>query len=192
MLNTRRSKIFFILIAISIGLFGIWLMVFKLILPGIWNFLFVDEAPRQSDAIIVLSGNKGRLEYGIELYRADYAKYILFAGGGAPSMKRQAISLGIEEDRILTDSRSTSTFENAKNSAEIMQAHELKSAIIVTSGYHTKRAGIIFDDFFPRSDLTICAVPDGPTQDNWWRDGETVVAVISEYLKCLYHYLFER
>jgi len=167
-------------------------MLLKLILPGIWNFLLLDEEPRQSDVIIVLSGDTGRFEYGLDLYKKRYSDYILFAGGAAPSMRRQALSSGIEEDHILLDSRSNSTFENARNSVAIMRDNNLKYAIVVTSGYHTKRASVIFGDFLPRSDLTICAIPGGPTRDNWWKDKETIMAVVSEYLKLIYHYLFER
>lgn len=192
MIIIHDKKILGVLISILLGLFLGWLLVFRLVLPGMWNFLLVDESPRPSDVIIVLSGDTGRLEYGIELYQLGYANNILFAGGAAQSMKRQAISMGITESQILTDRASHSTFQNARNSAMIMQDHELQSAIIVTSGYHTKRASIIFSQFLPRSELTICAVPDGATSHNWWKDGHTVTAVVLEYLKFIWHILFER
>jgi len=185
-LDNKKLRVLIIVLA---GLLISWLLIFRLALPSMWNFLLVDETPRFSDVIIVLSGDTGRAEYGIELYKSGYAKNILFAGGAAQSMKRQAMSAGIEEDRILLDRKSGTTYENARNCAAIMQAREVKSAIVVTSGYHTKRASIIFAQFFARSDLTICAVP---TPGDWWKDGNMAKAVILEYLKLAWHFLFER
>ena len=107
-----------------------------------WDFLVVDEVPQRSDVIIVLSGDKGRVEYGIELYKQGYADFILLSGGvEAKSMERTALSEGVAEDHILLDSKSGTTYENACNSTDIMQSHNLRSAIIVTSAYHTRRVG---------------------------------------------------
>jgi len=192
MRKIHGNNILWILGATLLGLLLVFLMLFKLILPGMWNFLVVNEAPKASDVIIVLSGDTGRVKYGIELFQAGYADNILFAGGAASSMRRQAVAEGIEETRILVDNRSNSTFENAENSADIMKAHGLNTAIVVTSGYHTKRASVIFEHFFPRPDLTICAVPDGPSADNWWKDRHTFMAAVFEYLKFVWYFLFER
>lgn len=165
----------------------------RLILPNMWNFLVVNEIPKPSDVIIVLSGDTGRVEHGVRLYQLGYADKILFTGGASRNMSRQAISLGVAEDHILVERKSHTTFENARNSWEMMQAQGFKSAIVVTSAYHTKRASIIFAQFFPRPDLTICSVPyDLSTSDNWLKDRNIAMAVIIEYLKLAWHYLFER
>lgn len=192
MLRISGIQVLLVTVTILVGLLFIWIMVFKLILPGLWNFLILDEAPRTSDVIIVLSGDEGRLEYGLELFKADYADYILFAGGAAQSMRRMAIAAGIEDSRILVDRKSNSTFENAQNSFGIMQAAKLRTAIIVTSGYHTRRASIIFSGFIQRSNLTICAAPDNYMPDNWWKYRRMAMLVISEYFKLVWHFLFER
>lgn len=191
MRNITGIQILLAIIILAFGSLCIWLMIFKLILPGIWNFLIVDEAPKPSDVIIVLSGDEGRFEYGLELYQADYAEYILFAGGAAQSMGRLAVAAGIDAAHILLDRKSNSTFENAQNSLEIMQANKLGTAIIVTSKYHTKRTSLIFSRFIPRSDLTICAVPDGSTPENWWKNRRTATLVVLEYFKLVWHFLFE-
>jgi len=188
----RWKKRYWVPALIIIGLILVGFMAYKLILPDMWNFLYVNEAPQKADVIIVLSGDTGRLEYGVELFKEGYAGHIIFSGGAASSMRRDAISMGIADDRILLDRRSNSTFENAKNSMGIMQANQLKTAIVVTSGYHTKRSDIIFTHFLPESDVTICAVPDGANANNWWKDSHTSTAVISEYLKLVYYYLFEK
>ena len=158
-----------------------------------WNFLIVNEEPKPADVIIVLSGGEDRVEHGVALYQQDYADKILFTGVGSRSMYRQALSLGITEDDILLEERSRTTFENAKYSIEIMRAQGFQSAIIVTSPTHTRRASIIFTQFFEGVDLTICSVPyDSSIAGKWWKDRSTATAVITEYLKLVFHYLLER
>ena len=168
-------------------------LVFCFVLPNMWNFLVVNEQPKASDVIIVLSGDTGRLEYGVKLFQQGYADRLLCTGGGARAMQREAIAMGIPEDDILVERRSHSTFENATNSWQMMQEQGLKTAIVVTSAYHTRRASIIFGQFIPKQDLTVCAVPDTTwTSGNWWKDRAMASTVVSEYLKLVYHYLFER
>ena len=183
---------FVIAVIIIIGLVASGALLFFLALPEMWNFLVVSQPPRHADVIIVLSGDTGRAEYGIQLYQEGYADTMLFAGGAAQSMRREAIDMGVPEDHILLDRRSHSTFENAENSASIMQEQGLTTAILVTSAYHTRRAGIIFSGFIPEADLTVCAVPTTTTGKDWWRNSRTADYVILEYLKLVWHYLFER
>ena len=133
------------------------------------------------------------MEHGVSLYQRGYANKILFTGGGSQMMKGQALSLGITEDHILLEEKSRTTFENAKYSIEIMRTQGFQSAIMVTSPLHTRRASIIFTQFFKGVDLTICSVPyDLSIAGKWWKDRNTAKAVITEYLKLLWHYLFER
>lgn len=158
-----------------------------------WNLLIVNEEPKPVDVIIVLSGGEDRVEHGVRLYQQGYANKILFTGGGSQKMKEQAMSLGIKEDQILLEGKSRTTFENAKYSIEIIRAQGFQSAIIVTSPTHTRRANIIFSQFFKGVDLTICSVPyDLSIADKWWKDRNTAEVVITEYLKLIWHYLFER
>lgn len=188
-----KKKILWIVISICLVLVFVCSLAFRFILTNMWNFLVVNEIPKPSDVIIVLSGDTGRVEYGVRLYQMGNAKKLLLSGSGSRSMKRQAMSLGVTEDHILVENKSHSTFENAQNSLKIVQSQGYKSAILVTSAYHTKRASIIFAQFFQGVELTICAVPyDSSTPNNWWKDNHESKAVITEYLKIIWHYLFER
>ena len=145
------------------------------------DWLVVNEAPKPADVIIVLAGDsRVRVEHGVRLYQAGYANKILFAGGShspqitdAQIMERQALSLGVPQDDILLEEKSMSTYENAKYSLEIMQANKFKSAILVTSPHHTKRASIIFGRFFKGIDLTTCSVPYNSSDiGKWWTDSD--------------------
>ena len=163
---------------------------FDSILIAIGNFLIVNEVPQKSDVIIVLGGDAAnRVGYGAKLYQSGYADKVLLSG---KDMNQQALSLGISESAILLEDQSMTTFENAQYSLKIVQDQGYKSAIVVTSPYHTRRASIIFTQFFKEIDLTICPVPyDAAMTNNWWKNDYSTQFVISEYLKLVWHYLFE-
>ena len=165
----------------------------NLIVRNIWNFLVVSEEPKPSDVIIVISGGIDRTPYGVELYKQGYANTILLSGGGSGYMEKQALSLGVPKDHILLEQKSGTTFENAKYSSVIVRAHGFKSAILVTSPFHTRRAGMFFHQFFQGINLTVCAVPYDPSlADNWWKNGSLAKNVLEEYLKFVWHFLFDR
>ena len=154
------------------------------------NLLIVNEEPKPSDVIIVLEGGNDRVAEGVSLYQSGNADKILFTGGaGTHDMARYALSLGVTLDHLIIEDTSCTTFGNAKNSLEVMQTQGFKSAIVVTSPYHTRRASIIFHQIFRGLDLTICSVP---YDNNWWKNRRNLMAVTTEYMKLVYHYLFER
>ena len=164
------------------------------------KFLIVNEEPKPVDVIIVLGGGtKERVGHGVRLYQSGYADKILLTGGSrweiaiAEIMERQALSLGVTKDDILLEKESLSTYENAKYTLEIMRAEKFKSAILVTSPYHSKRASIIFQRFFKGIDLTTCPVPyDSSKTSKWWKDRYRARDIVSEYLKLVWYYLFTR
>jgi uncharacterized SAM-binding protein YcdF (DUF218 family) len=89
-----------------------------------------ELARRYPDAKILFSGGTGALLYseGIE---ADFALRLLQ-------------SFGIARERILLDSRSRNTVENAQFSKEIAQPKAGERWLIVTSAYHMPRAVGVF------------------------------------------------
>jgi len=181
-----------VIIILILAFIGIWKSDW--FLNNIWNYLVVNEEPRPSDVIIVLSGGEfQRVEYGVKLLQQGYADKILFSGGSAQVLRRRAISQGVTEEQMLLETKSGTTFENALYSANIMREQGFNSAIIVTSPYHTRRVSIIFNEIFKDWEITISPYPyDESISSNWWKDRATAEIVISEYLKLVWHYLFER
>jgi len=150
------------------------------LLAGIGHVLDVRDPLDHADTIVAISGDNGpRVATAVALWRAGYADRILFSGASidpesassAELMKRQALRLGVPADRILVETTSTSTEENAANVAEIMNAKGLRSAILVTSPYHQRRASMLFSRAFRRHGLTFRNHPaDDPEWDPdfWW------------------------
>ena len=106
------------------------------------------------DAIVVVSGGdtNARVNEGIKLYKNGWANKIIFSGAAqdksgpsnAAAMKTVALQAGVPDLNIYLDEYSETTKQNALNSQTIFIEHNIKSVILVTSGYHQRRAGLEF------------------------------------------------
>ncbi len=83
---------------------------------------------RQLDVPILLSGGQVYEDTGAE----------------AKIAKRVLMSLGVPENKILTETRSINTSQNARFSAEILRENGLSHPILVTSAFHMKRSVLNF------------------------------------------------
>ena len=147
---------------------------------AIGHVLAVSDPLRKSDVIVAVSGDSGpRTETAVRLWKQGYAPLLLFSGASldpnsvssAELMKRDAVRLGVPADAILVEPDSTTTDENAKLTAQLMSARELRSAILVTSPYHQRRASLLFERAFAPAGLSFLNHPaDDPAwdADRWW------------------------
>jgi len=133
------------------------------------------------DAIVAVSGGdtNARTDEAIALYKNQWAETIIFAGAAqdksgpsnAAAMKSRAIAAGVPEASIVLDEASANTRENAVNTEEILKNLSVNKIILVTSGYHQRRAGLEFARTSP--DVTIINHPVSSDQDwsFWWWTG---------------------
>ena len=92
-----------------------------------------------------------RISHAISLYKEHYAPKILMSGGTdtadnineAETMKAIAIKDGVPAADILTETKSTSTYQNLAFSQKILNSEKLHSAIIVTDPSTNARAGLV-------------------------------------------------
>lgn len=92
-----------------------------------------------------------RIDQAVSLYKNHYAPKILMSGGTdkedgvneADTMKKIAIQDGIPDADILTETQSTSTYENLAFSQKILNGANLHSAIIVTDPSTDARAELV-------------------------------------------------
>ena len=122
-------------------------------LVALGHYLAVEDPLERADAIVAISGDTGpRTETAVQLWRRGMAPLIIFAGGSldpnsAPSgelMKREAVRLGVPPDRVLVEPSSETTAENAQQVGDLLSARAIRTAILVTSPYHQRRASIHF------------------------------------------------
>ncbi|WP_413306540.1 YdcF family protein [Bacillus sp. 1P10SD] len=181
----RRWRIFVVLF------FAILLVIFVV---NAGKFLVVDEKIQKSDAIIVLSGDKGeRVEKAAKLYHQGYGKYFVISGGityndvtAAQLMKNHARQLGVPEEAIILEDRADSTYENAEFTKQIIKSYPIHSAIVVSSNFHMKRVKMIFDRDFQGSQIKLYytgAKDPHFNEARWWSNNKSIMITITEYLK---------
>jgi len=163
---------------------------------------FLLEGPLEplqpSDVIIVVSGDEALARYrdGVRLYRAGWAPHILFSGAAwdgthsnADVMRTMALADGVPPSAILVDPLADDTYGNAVNTREILLAHGLHSAVLVTSPYHLNRAVLTFRGVYEGTDVRVIgrSAPDGAwRKTNWWLQPETRSLTVRELEKLGY------
>lgn len=153
-----------------------------------------------ADAIVVVSGGdtKARTAAGIELYNEGWAEYLVLSGAArdksgpsnAAAMQVQAEDAGVPRSAILIDEEAVNTQQNAENTQSIFKQRNFTDVILVTSGYHQRRASL---EFNKRSDgIAIHNYPVLNDNDwgwywwatprGWWLAGGELVKIIAFYL----------
>ena len=111
-----------------------------------WSATQPAAAVPDADGIVVLTGGAGRIEAALDLLQQQRARLMLISGVSEHLDLQQVVrptgrSLppGIA-DRIALGHSATSTVGNAIEAASWARANGLHSLIIVTAGYHMRRA----------------------------------------------------
>ena len=93
------------------------------------RMLTVMRLQRALDVPVILSGGK------------------VFADTGREADIEQRIfeQMGVPNDKLLIENQSRNTVENARNSNEIIKAHNFSKVLLVTSGFHMPRSLMIFE-----------------------------------------------
>lgn len=106
-----------------------------------------------------------RVYNGVRFFKQSGASLLAMAGGGsrqtaeseAAAMKAMAVSMGIPEGGIVTETRSLNTMQNAAFLAELLPNGTGRRIGLVTSATHMLRAQRVFHMQFPSD--TIVPVP---------------------------------
>ncbi|MHA3225961.1 YdcF family protein [Globicatella sulfidifaciens] len=132
--------------------------------------LDIGETPEESDVIIVAGGQLYREAKAKELLEQDYStsnKVIVSPITQNQKNARPPINDDIvNPDNIIAEPKATSTWTNATESIKIMDHHGWKSAIVVTSDFHTRRTKMSFERAKGNKDLNFIYVSAYPKQSN--------------------------
>lgn len=130
------------------------------------------------DAVVAISGGdtNARTDEAIRLYKDGWTNTLIFAGAAqdksgpsnASVMRDRAIDAGISASNIFIDEESETTKQNAQNTQSIFQSQNIKTIILVTSGYHQRRATLEFAKYNP--DVIVYNNPVSSDHDwsFWW------------------------
>jgi uncharacterized SAM-binding protein YcdF (DUF218 family) len=164
------------------------LLAFLAVLYGLGFALFAvtlgDPAPADTpkvDAIIAITGGKGRIEHGADLLAKGKAKRLLIAGAD-PSVRKVDLVRRLGGKERLFDccvdlgSESVDTRSNAEEAKRWLEKQQYKSVRLVTSDWHMRRARYEFNRQLPNR---IEIIPDSVrTEPNFM----TLFAEYNKYL----------
>jgi uncharacterized SAM-binding protein YcdF (DUF218 family) len=193
-------------------LIAVWLSV----APLLARFLIVRTGTQGADAIIVLSGSSAyeeRLKHAIVGYQQGRAPLVVLTNDGLKgrwSRRRQSnlysyehgrdalLEGGVHENRIvLLEQRVSSTYDEAFALREYARSNGLRSVLIVTSPYHSRRALWVFRRVVGAKGVVVEIDPVAPGYQSpnpawWWLTGRGWQHVGAEYVKLLYYLVRHR
>lgn len=159
-----------------------------------------DGSCIKADAIVVVSGGdtQARTTAGIDLYKNGWAETLILSGAAqdktgpsnAEAMQLQALQAGVPESDIIIDGEAESTQQNATNTGTIFTERGYTNVILVTSGYHQRRASLEFNQKADSVDIRNYPVTQDSdwnwfwwmTPRGWWLAGGEMVKIIAFYL----------
>ncbi len=148
--------------------------------------LTVDSGFVKADVMVVMGGgSRERPERAAELFKTGEASFIICTGiGDAGANEASLTNAGVPRSAILLEPKSRTTRENAEFTIAMLHARHVKSAIIVTSWFHSRRALACFEHYAP--DIIFYSRPSyfGYDRADWQPDSISGF-VKSEYVKLL-------
>ncbi len=171
--------------------------------------------PEDIDVIVCLAGGRGRIAAAGDLWmryrdaaQADKTKNrkipkLYISGMGHLSnwrafslQLRRGISQVIPRDQVILETRSVNTEGNAIWFAEYARIHSMKSAILLTSSYHMRRAVLIFsrvlqNHLAPTGQHlrmeTLSLIQDPFDATDWRTSLQGIRVTLNEFLKLNYY-----
>lgn len=140
----------------------------------IWDYMLMRHELVLADVILVLGSNDTRVaEHGANLFLKGLAPRLLFSGhvgrltdgqfhkSEAETFADVARGMGVPEEAVLLEPRSTNTGENIAFSREVLAQHGIdpKRLIVVQKPYMERRAYATFMNFWPGKDIRISSPP---------------------------------
>jgi uncharacterized SAM-binding protein YcdF (DUF218 family) len=175
---------------------GIVLLFFILYggLPPLLSFsakrLIQKDPLVKADVVVALCGDPRcyRERHALKLYRQGLARYIIVSGiptsfgvHTGESAKKFLLSQGVPEKDIMILWNSWNTRREALDLAQLMRRKGWKSAIIVTSPFHSRRAIYTFRRYAPGFSFSSSPVEEDPRgwkPERWWtRRGDCWITV---------------
>jgi uncharacterized SAM-binding protein YcdF (DUF218 family) len=166
------------------------------LLAALGNFLVKAGPPQKADIIVVLAGDGfgHRILTAGELVKQGYAPKALISGpDGNYGIYECDLAIPFAVKAGDPESYFTHFEHHARSTAEEVQAmvKELremgvKRVLLVTSNYHTRRAGKIFHRAAPDLKIFVVAAPDEFFKpDSWWHDREASKIFLFEWMKTI-------
>jgi uncharacterized SAM-binding protein YcdF (DUF218 family) len=176
------------------------LLLHSAIFAALAGYLVNSAGPEKSDTIFVLGGDwsGNRILKAAELVRAGYAPQAIISGpGGIYDHYECDLAIPFAVKRGYPDSyfvhfehHAHSTGEEAGIAIRRLREMGAHKVLLVTSDYHTRRAGKIFRHQAPDMTFDVVSAPDEYfTTAGWWHDREGRKTFLIEWMKTVAEWL---
>lgn len=183
-------------------LFGVLALALVAALAG---HILVVEKPCPADVIVVIGGEGNlRVQRGLELLRKGYAPGLvltarttwrLFGWTEADLAQRfvEQLEPALAQRISVVKITAQCTWEEAVEVGEFLAQTGARSALLVTSQYHSRRALSIFRRMLPGMECGIIAVPEPSLFSvHWWQHREWAKCTFQEWTRLLWWLALER
>jgi len=193
-------------------LFLFWLFL----APFLAESLIIEKPLERADAILVLGGSHTyveRTQKAAELFKKGVSQKIYLTDDGEQAgwspieqrnppfvelARKSLIAQGVAAENIeILEPQVTGTIYEARILSEKAKSADLKSLLIVTSAYHTRRAFSTFQRIFTENNqstnLGITSPPTGeqtPPPFSWWLSKFGWQIVAGEYVKSVGYWVY--
>ncbi len=163
-------------------------------LPLLGQFLVTAEAPRKADAIFVLGGDHfgERIIHAAQLVRQGYAPKVYVSGpAGIFDHYESDLSIEFAQKRGYSDvpfvplqNECKSTRDEAERYMPEFRSLGFKHVLVVTSNFHTRRAGRIMRTAGAEPAIHMIAAPARDFRpEDWWRRRQDQKTLFMEWSK---------
>jgi uncharacterized SAM-binding protein YcdF (DUF218 family) len=136
----------------------------------IWHYHLMNQQLFQADVILVLGSHDTRVaERGAELFHERWAPLLIFSGGlgaitkdiwnepEADQFAAIVIGLGVSEDKILIENRSSNTGENIVCTRQLLAKKQIdpQKFILVQKPYMERRSFATFRKLWPEKEVVV-------------------------------------
>jgi uncharacterized SAM-binding protein YcdF (DUF218 family) len=149
-----------------------------------------ENQSKPTDAIVVLTGGRLRMQSGMDLLRAGKGRKLFVSGvnqavdleellrvSGNADWASCCTALGYDADN---------TLGNARETAQWMRQQGFRSLRVVTGWYHMRRSLLELGRAMPEIEIIAHPVfPDEVSQEHWWVSRSAVLLLANEYCKYL-------
>lgn len=148
-LGSKKVRASLVFLGLVVGLILVYQNEEKKILS--WDVNAWDEVHR-ADCAVVLTGDKSRIQEGMDLLAKKYVKKTIISGVNPNSQLieifPQWFMYELEQEDVILEKYSKTTYGNAVQSFAWAEALKCKDIVLVTSHFHMYRALRIFRSTF--------------------------------------------
>lgn len=175
------------------------IIAFRVLGDKLYDFATPTAKDPKNALVVCLAGGKFRIESAIDIFAKGTGKALLIIGAGEKSTSSSILRTHAERvnpeflstnkiSKIEVETQSRNTIENAfAVTRYVQQNSSYKEIILITSGYHMKRAKLMLESQLGENITVIPMTPEGESLGlkNWWHSWLGIQITGIEYFKYL-------